>query len=217
MELEVYKIDGSKTSRKVKLDDGIFGIEPNDHAIYLDVKQFQANQRQGTHASLEKSMVSGTTKKFKRQKGTGGARAGSMKSPLFVGGARAFGPQPRDYRFKLNKKLKILARKSALSYKAKEENITILEDFAFEEIRTKMFKSIMDSLNMGEEKTLIVLPDTNEQIMLSARNLKKAKVIVAASLNTYDILDATKLVLLEGSIQEIERIHKYETKENIQK
>jgi large subunit ribosomal protein L4 len=207
MELEVYKIDGTKASRKVKLDDTIFGIEPNDHAIYLDVKQHQANQRQGTHASLEKSMISGTTKKLKKQKGTGGARAGSMKSPLFVGGARVFGPQPRDYSFKLNKKLKVLARKSALSYKAKEENITILEDFAFEDIRTKMYKSLLDSLELTDKKTLLVIPDSDEKIMLSARNIPKAKVTVAASLNTYDILNANNLVIVEGSIKEIERIH----------
>lgn len=207
MELEVYKIDGSKTSRKVTLDDAIFGIEPNDHAIYLDVKQHLANQRQGTHASLEKSMVSGTTKKMKRQKGTGSARAGSKKSPLFVGGARCFGPQPRDYSFKLNKKLKVLARKSALSYKAKDNNIIILEDFTFEEIGTRHYKNMLDSLNIGEKKSLLVLSQPDMKIVLSSRNMKKTKVVAASSLNTYDILNAGNLLIIEGSMKEIERIH----------
>ena len=207
MELVVYKIDGSKTSRKVKLDDAIFGIEPNDHAMYLDVKQHQANKRQGTHASLEKSMVGGTTKKLKRQKGTGGARAGSMKSPLFVGGARVFGPQPRDYSFKLNKKLKVLARKSALSYKAKENGITILEDFTLDEIGTKNYVGILKNLELQDKKTLLVLPQTDLNVVLSARNLKKAKVVTAASLNTYDVMNASTLLILEGSLAEIERNH----------
>jgi large subunit ribosomal protein L4 len=207
MELEVYKIDGSKTSRKVKLDDAIFGVEPNDHAIYLDVKQHQANKRQGTHASLEKSMISGTTKKLKRQKGTGGARAGSMKSPLFVGGARCFGPQPRDYSFKLNKKLKVLARKSALSYKAKENNIIILEDFTFEQIATRQYKQMLDNLNLGDKKTLLVIPGSDQAVMLSSRNIKKTKVITASSINTYDVLNANNLLIAEGSMKEIERIH----------
>jgi large subunit ribosomal protein L4 len=207
MELEVYKIDGTKAARKVTLDDAIFGIEPNDHAIYLDVKQHQANQRQGTHASLEKSMISGSTRKLKKQKGTGGARGGSIKSPLLKGGARVFGPQPRDYRFKLNKKLKVLARKSALAYKAKEENITILEDFKFEEIKTRHFKNMLDSFELGEKKTLLVIAEPDEQIVLSARNIKKTKVITASSLNTYDILNANKLLIVEGSMKEIERIH----------
>jgi large subunit ribosomal protein L4 len=207
MELEVYKIDGSKTSRKVKLDNAIFGVEPNDHAIYLDVKQHQANKRQGTHASLEKSMISGTTKKFKKQKGTGSARAGSMKSPLFVGGARCFGPQPRDYSFKLNKKLKVLARKSALSYKAKENNIIILEDFTFEQIATKQYKQMLDNLNLSDKKTLLVIPGSDQAVMLSSRNIKKTKVITASSVNTYDILNANNLLIAEGSMKEIERIH----------
>jgi large subunit ribosomal protein L4 len=207
MELEVYKIDGSKTSRMVNLPDAIFGIEPNDHVIYLDVKQHQANKRQGTHASLEKSMISGTTKKLKRQKGTGGARAGSMKSPLFSGGARVFGPQPRDYRFKLNKKLKVLARKSALTYKAQESNIIVLEDFSFDEIKTRQYKSMLDNLNLQDKKTLLVLPESNPNIVLSARNIKKAKVLTAASLNTYDILDANNLLIVESSVKEIEQFH----------
>jgi large subunit ribosomal protein L4 len=207
MELEVYKFDGTKTARKVTLDDAIFGIEPNDHAIWLDVKQHQANQRQGTHASLEKSMISGSTRKLRKQKGGGGARGGSIKSPLLKGGARVFGPQPRDYRFKLNKKLKVLARKSALAYKAKEENITILEDFTFEEIKTRHFKTLLDSFELGEKKTLLVIAEPNDQIVLSARNIRKTKVITASSLNTYDILNANNLLIVEGSMKEIERIH----------
>lgn len=211
MELVVYKIDGSKTSRKVQLEDTVFGIEPNDHAIYLDVKQHQANKRQGTHASLEKSMISGTTKKLKRQKGTGGARAGSMKSPLFVGGARVFGPQPRDYSFKLNKKLKVLARKSALSYKAKEESIIVLEDFKFEEIATKQYQSLLNNLKVNGKRSLLVLAESDQSIVLSARNIQKTKVTTAASLNTYDILNAVNLILVEASIKEIEKIHSTQT------
>lgn len=207
MELVVYKIDGSKTSRKVNLEDAIFGIEPNDHAIYLDVKQHQANKRQGTHASLEKSMISGTTKKLKRQKGTGGARAGSMKSPLFSGGARVFGPQPRDYHFKLNKKLKVLARKSALSYKAKENNIIVLEDFTFDQIGTKQYQTLLNNLKVEGKRSLMVTAATDQNLVLSARNIQKTKVTTAASLNTYDILNAANLIILEGSLKEIEKIH----------
>ena len=207
MELTVYKIDGSKTSRKVTLDDSIFGITPNDHAIYLDVKQIRANKRQGTHATLEKSMVSGSTRKIKRQKGTGSARAGSKKSPLLRGGARVFGPQPRDYNFKLNKKLKILARRSALTYKAKEEKITILENFAFEQVKTKFYQSLLNNLNVSSEKTLLVLPEPDHNIVLSSRNIKNTKVTTASSLNTYDILNANKLLITESSVKEIERIH----------
>lgn len=207
MELEVYKIDGSKTSRKIELKEDIYGIEPNDHAIYLDVKQFLANQRQGTHSTLEKSMVSGTTRKLKRQKGTGGARAGSMKSPLFSGGARVFGPQPRDYSFKLNKKLKLLARKSALTYKAKESKITVLENFTFDEIKTKQYKIMLDNLEVSGKKTLLVIPGSDVNITLSSRNIQRTKVLTAASLNTYDILNAEHLLIAEGSFAEIERIH----------
>jgi len=207
MELVVYKIDGSKTSRKVNLEDAVFGIEPNDHAIYLDVKQHQANKRQGTHSSLEKSQISGTTRKLKRQKGTGGARAGSMKSPLFSGGARVFGPHPRDYSFKLNKKLKVLARKSALSYKAKENNIIVLEDFKFEEIATKQYQTLLNNLQVAGKRTLMVTAASEQTIVLSSRNIQKAKVTTAASLNTYDILNAANLIILESSIKEIENIH----------
>jgi large subunit ribosomal protein L4 len=170
MELEVYKIDGNKSARTVSLDDSIFGIEPNDHAIYLDVKQFLANKRQGTHSSKERSQMSGSTRKLKRQKGTGGARSGDINSPVFSGGARAFGPHPRVYNFKLNKKVKQLARKSALTYKAKDNQIIILEDFTFEEIKTRRFKELLSSLNLGEKKALFVLPEVDTKVYLSSRN-----------------------------------------------
>jgi large subunit ribosomal protein L4 len=207
MELEVYNIQGAKTTRKVTLDDTVFGIEPNDHAIYLDVKQYMANKRQGTHSSKEKSTVSGSTKKLKKQKGTGGARAGSIKNPLFRGGARVFGPQPRDYNFKLNKKLKTLARKSALSYKAKENNITVVEDFTFETPKTKNFIEILKGLQLTGEKTLLVVPNLDINLGLSLRNLKKVKIIRANDLNTYEILDAGKLLVMESSVKEIEKVH----------
>jgi large subunit ribosomal protein L4 len=205
MELEVYNIKGEKTAKTVTLNDSIFDVTPNDHAIYLDTKQYLANQRQGTHASLEKSMVSGSTKKLKKQKGTGGARAGSIKSPLFRGGARAFGPQPRDYSFKLNKKLKKLARISALAYKAKEKQIVVLEDFTFESPKTKDFVSVISALKLNGRKTLMVLPENNQNIVLSSRNLKKAKVTRACDLNTYDILNANSLIFLVSSVNEIEK------------
>jgi large subunit ribosomal protein L4 len=208
MELEVYKIDGKKSTKKVALDDTIFGIEPNDHAIYLDVKQFLANKRQGTHSSKEKSQVSGSTRKLKRQKGTGGARSGSIKSPLFTGGARAFGPHPRVYNFKLNKKVKQLARKSALSYKIKDNQILILEDFTFEEVKTKRFKELLSTLNLNEKKSLFVFPDVDLNVYLSSRNIQKTKVLTAASINTYEILNASNLILMEGSIQKINEMFK---------
>jgi large subunit ribosomal protein L4 len=205
MELVVYNIKGEKTANTVTLNESIFDVTPNDHAIYLDTKQYLANQRQGTHASLEKSMVSGSTKKLKKQKGTGGARAGSRKSPLFRGGARAFGPQPRDYSFKLNKKLKKLARVSALAYKVKENNIVVIEDFNFESPRTKDYVSVLSALKLTGRKTLMVLPDNIQNIVLSSRNLKKAKVTRACDLNTYDILNAQNLILLVSSVNEIEK------------
>jgi large subunit ribosomal protein L4 len=205
MELVVYNIKGEKTANTVTLNESIFDVTPNDHAIYLDTKQYLANQRQGTHASLEKSMVSGSTKKLKKQKGTGGARAGSRKSPLFRGGARAFGPQPRDYSFKLNKKLKKLARVSALAYKVKENNIVVIEDFNFESPKTKSFVSLIEALKLTGRKTLMVLPDNIQNIVLSSRNLKKAKVTRACDLNTYDILNAQNLILLVSSVNEIEK------------
>jgi large subunit ribosomal protein L4 len=206
MELEVYKISGDKTDKKVTLNDDIFGITPNDHAIWLDVKQYLANLRQGTHKTKEKSELSGSTRKIKRQKGTGTARAGSIKSPLFHGGARVFGPRPRDYEIKLNKKLKRLARKSALAYKVKENGITILEDFHFEEIKTKTYISLLKSFNMEDKKTLLVLPQTDMNVLLSARNLKKSKVARAEIINTYDILNATNLLIAESSVPIIEEI-----------
>ena len=188
------------------LDESIFGIEPNDHAIYLDTKQFMANQRQGTHATKEKSMVSGSTRKIKRQKGTGGARAGSVKSPLFPGGARVFGPQPRDYGFKLNKKVKKLARKSALTYKAKENQIIVLEDFDFEAPRTKSFVELLNNFSMADQKTMFVLARPNRNIILSSRNLQQVKVIQASDLNTYDILSARHLFFVESSLQELQKV-----------
>jgi large subunit ribosomal protein L4 len=205
MELVVYNIKGEKTAKTVTLNDSIFDVTPNDHAIYLDTKQYLANQRQGTHASLEKSMVSGSTKKLKKQKGTGGARAGSRKSPLFRGGARAFGPQPRDYSFKLNKKLKKLARLSALAYKVKENNIMVVEDFNFEAPKTREFASVLAALKLDGRKTLMVLPENIQNIVLSSRNLKRAKVTRACDLNTYDILNAQNLILLVSSVNEIEK------------
>ncbi len=203
MELDVYKIDGSKTTKKVSLDDAIFGIEPNDHAIYLDVKQFLANRRQGTHSSKERSQMSGSTKKLKRQKGTGGARSGDTNSPVFVGGARAFGPHPRVYNFKLNKKVKQLARRSALTYKAKDNQIILLEDFTFEEVKTKSYLELLSKLNLAGKKTLMVLPYVDNNVYLSSRNLKDSKVLTAESINTYEILNANNLLLIESSVQKI--------------
>ena len=205
MELEVYNIKGEKTARKVTLNEGIFNIEPNDHAIYLDTKQYLANQRQGTHDSLEKSTISGSTRKLKKQKGTGGARGGSIKSPLLRGGARVFGPHPRDYHFKLNKKLKRLARISALSYKAVENNIVVLEDFKLEAPKTKEFVQLLTNLKLNGKKTLMVLADVDKVIVLSSRNLSDAKIIRACDLNTYDILRASNLILIESSLGEIEK------------
>ncbi|HTX88510.1 MAG TPA: 50S ribosomal protein L4 [Bacteroidales bacterium] len=207
MEVEVYSVKGTKTSRKVKLDDAIFGIEPNDHAIYLDVKQFMANQRQGTHSSLEKSTISGSTKKLHRQKGTGGSRKGSIKSPLFRGGARVFGPHPRDYSFKLNKKLKKLARISALSYKAKENNLTVLEDFTFDVPKTRNFIEMLKNFKLEDTKILLVVPEIDPNVSLSSRNLKRVKIIRAADLNTYEILDASRLLIMESSVKDIEKVH----------
>ncbi len=207
MELEVYNIKGAKTSRKVTLDDTIFGIEPNDHAIYLDVKQHMANKRQGTHDSLEKSTVSGSTKKLKKQKGTGGARAGSIKNPLYRGGARVFGPHPRDYSFKLNKKLKRLARISALSYKLKENGIMVMEDFSLEAPKTKEFNEILKNFKVIGQKALLVMSGVEMNVILSARNLKKVRIIRAADLNTYEILDAKIMLVTESSVKEIEKIH----------
>lgn len=204
MEISVLNISGKATSKKVSLDDAIFGIEPNDHAIYLDVKQHLANKRQGTHKSKERAEVSGSSKKLKKQKGTGGARAGNDKSPTRVGGGRAFGPRPRDYSFKLNKKLKRLARLSALAYKAKESNITILEDFTFETPKTKKYADLINNLKLSDKKTLLIVGESNKNIYLSSRNLTNAKVVTISDLNTYDILYANSLILVESSVKEIE-------------
>ena len=204
MEINVLNVSGKETGAKVQLSDTVFGIEPNDHAIYLDVKQYLANQRQGTHKAKQRNEIAGSTRKLHKQKGTGGARAGSIKSPLFNGGGRVFGPQPRDYGFKLNKKLKQLARKSALSYKAQDNSIVILEDFTFESVKTKSFIKLVADLNLTNEKTLLVLPAANNNIYLSSRNLKKAKVITADQLSTYDVLNAGKLLLTTGSVKTLE-------------
>ena len=206
MQLEVLNISGKKTTKKVDLVDAIWAVEPNDHCIYLDVKQFLANQRQGPHKSKERAEISRTTKKLKRQKGTGGARAGSMKSPLFIGGGRVFGPRPHEYGFKLNKKVKALARISALTYKAKDNAITVLEDFNFEAPKTKNFVDLIKNLNMSDKKTLLVLGDANKNVYLSSRNIQGAKVVKASDLNTYDILNAENLILAESSVKVIETI-----------
>lgn len=206
MQVEVLNISGKKTAKKVDLVDSIFAAEPNDHCIYLDVKQHLANQRQGTHKSKERAEIARTTKKLKRQKGTGGARAGSMKSPLFIGGGRVFGPKPRDYSFKLNKKVKTLARVSALSYKAKDNAITVLEDFSFEAPKTKNYVDLMKNLNLSDKKTLLVVGDTNKNVYLSSRNLQGTKVVKASDLNTYDILHAENLILAESSVKVLETI-----------
>ncbi|MGA1976318.1 MAG: 50S ribosomal protein L4 [Bacteroidales bacterium] len=200
MELAVVNIDGKETGRKVSLNDSIFGIEPNDHAIYLDTKQFLANQRQGTHKSKQRGEVSGSTRKIKRQKGTGTARAGSIKNPLFRGGGRIFGPQPRYYGFKLNKKVKQLARKSALSYKASSNNIIVLEDFSFEGPKTRNIVEMGNSLNIANKKSLIVLPEQNKNIYLSSRNVQGFEVVTAGELNTYNIMKASTLVLVESAV-----------------
>lgn len=207
MELEVYNINGQKTAKKVKLDDHVFGIEPNDHAIYLDIKQYMANQRQGTHKAKERNEITGSTRKIKRQKGTGTARFGDIKNPLFKGGGKTFGPKPRNYHFKLNKKLKRLARVSALSYKAKENGIIVVEDFTFENPKTKEFVAMLNNLDLGNKKVLLVLKDNDKNIILSSRNLQKAKITRAASINTYDVLNANRLLIAESSLEEIQKLH----------
>ncbi|SMO35096.1 50S ribosomal protein L4 [Solitalea koreensis] len=204
MEVKVLDITGKETGKTVTLADAIFGIEPNDHAIYLDVKQFLANQRQGTHKSKQRNEISGSTRKLHKQKGTGGSRKGSIKNPLFRGGGRIFGPQPRDYSFKLNKKLKSLARLSALAYKAQENNIVVIEDFNFETPKTKNYESLVSNLKLEGSKTLLVLPTDNKNVYLASRNLQKAKVTTAADMNTYDLLNAGKLLLTTSSVKTIE-------------
>ncbi|SEO49239.1 LSU ribosomal protein L4P [Mucilaginibacter gossypiicola] len=205
MEVNVLNVSGKQTGAKVQLPESIFGIEPNDHAIYLDVKQYLANQRQGTHKSKQRNEIAGSTRKLYKQKGTGGARAGGIKSPLFNGGGRVFGPQPRDYSFKLNKKLKSLARNSALSYKAKDNNILVLEDFNFDNIKTKNYIKLEADLNVTNDKTLLVVAGAeNNNVYLSSRNLKKSKVISVEQLNTYDVLNAGKLLLTTGAVKTLE-------------
>ncbi len=208
MELNILNIDGQETGRKVNLNDSIFAIEPNDHAIYLDTKQFLANNRQGTHKSKERSEIVGSTRKIKRQKGTGTARAGSIKNPIFRGGGRVFGPQPRFYGFKLNRKVKQLARKSALSYKASSNNIIVLEDFSLEAPRTKDILKIGNNLNIGNKKSIFVLPEQNKNIYLSSRNVQGLEVVIAGELNTYTIMKASKLILVESAVDVLQATFK---------
>ena len=208
MELSVFNIEGKETGRKVTLSDDIFGIEPNDHAIYLDVKQYLANQRQGTHKSKERGEVAGSTKKIKRQKGTGTARAGMITSPTIVGGGRAFGPRPRNYGFKLNKKVKLLARKSALAHKALDQDIVVVENFNLDTPKTKMMAAISENLKISDKKSLFVLPEENKSIYLSSRNLQGVSVVTASELTTYQILNTKTLVILEGSVEIIEDVFK---------
>lgn len=206
MEISVFNIKGEDTGRKAVLNETVFGIEPNDHAIYLDVKQYLAAQRQGTAKSKERSEMSGSTRKLGRQKGGGGARRGDINSPVLVGGARVFGPRPRNYAFKLNKKLKALARRSALSYKAKENSIVVLEDFTMETPKTKAFVEILNNLKISEKKVLLVLPEANKNVFLSARNLEGAKLAIAKDINTYNVLDAGALVITERSLEDIDAV-----------
>ena len=206
MEVSVLNINGQETGRKVSLNESIFGIEPNDHVLYLDVKQYLANQRQGTAKAQERSEVSGSTRKLGRQKGGGGARRGDINSPVLVGGGRVFGPKPRDYRFKLNKKVKVLARKSALAYKAQENAVIVVEDFNFEAPKTKDFVNITKNLKVEGKKTLLVLPEVDKNVYLSARNLQRAEVMTANTINAYKVLNAEVLVVTEKSLQTIDQI-----------
>ncbi|HHT35538.1 MAG: 50S ribosomal protein L4 [Proteiniphilum sp.] len=206
MELSIYNSKGEVTDKKVNLDDSIFGIEPNEHVIWLDVKQYLANQRQGTHKSKERSEIAGSTRKLIRQKGSGGARRGDIKSPVLVGGGRAFGPKPRDYSFKLNKKVKALARKSALSLKAKNNGIIVVEDLAFDTPKTREFASLTKNLQLADKKLLFVLPGQNKNVYLSARNLQKVNVITASEINTYAIMNCGSLVMTESSIAAIDNL-----------
>jgi large subunit ribosomal protein L4 len=206
MEVAVIKSSGEKTSKNINLPETVFGIEPNDHAIYLDVKSYLANQRQGTHKSKQRNEISGSSKKLKKQKGTGGARAGNIKNPQFKGGGRIFGPQPRDYSFKLNKKVKDLARKSALTYKAKDNSIAILEDFSFEAPKTKQYLSLLAALSLSDKKTLLVLPEVNKNIVLSGRNIQNTKITTADQINTYDVMNADNVIFVESSITKVENL-----------
>jgi large subunit ribosomal protein L4 len=206
MDVAVLKYSGEKTTKKVSLSDEVFGIEPNDHAIYLDVKSILANQRQGTHKSKQRNEISGSSKKIKKQKGTGGARAGNIKNPQFKGGGRVFGPAPRDYSFKLNKKVKDLARKSALTYKAKGNAISVLEDFSFESAKTKEYVKLLGALSLGDKKTLLVLPENNKNVVLSGRNISNAKITTADQINTYDVMHADNVIFVESAISKIENL-----------
>ena len=206
MDIKVIDSKGKETSKKVTLADSIYGIEPNDHAIYLDVKQYLAAKRQGTHKSKERADIQGSTRKIKKQKGTGTARAGSIKSPVFRGGGRAFGPRPRNYDFKLNTKLKRLARKSALSYKAKAGDIMVMSGLDFSEPKTKEFMNVMNSIDTAYEKVLIVLSEENKNVYLSSKNVQGANVVTVDSLNTYEIVNANKVVIIEGAVEKIENI-----------
>ena len=208
MSIAVLKYSGESTGRTVNLNSEVFAIEPNDHAIWLDVKSYLANQRQGTSKAKQRNEISGSSKKIKKQKGTGGARAGNIKSPLFKGGGRVFGPQPRDYSFKLNKKVKELAKRSALTYKAKDNLIAVLEDFNFEAPKTKQYQSMMKSLALNDQKTLLVLPEANKNIVLSGRNVQNTKVVTAAQVTTFDLMNADKLILVESSIIKFDNLLK---------
>jgi len=206
MDIAVLKYSGEQTGRKLNLSDAVFGIEPNDHAIYLDVKSILANQRQGTHKSKQRNEISGSSKKIKKQKGTGGARAGNIKNPQFKGGGRVFGPQPRDYSFKLNKKVKDLARKSALAYKAKDNSISVLEDFNFEGPKTKQYLNLLSALSLSEKKTLLVLPQNNKNIVLSGRNVPSTKITTVEQINTYDVMNADTVIFVESSLSKVESL-----------
>lgn len=206
MELEVLKVTGESTGRKVQLNENIYGIEPNDHCIYLDVNLIRANQRQGTHKSKTRSEIAGSTRKLIRQKGTGGARRGDINSPVLRGGGRVFGPQPRDYGFKLNKKVRLLARRSALTYKMRDAEIAILEDFTFDSIKTKKMIEVLNNLKVNGGKNLFVFPATDTNVVMSARNIQRTQVTLARNLNTYDILNAKKIFILESSLPQIEEI-----------
>lgn len=206
MEVAVLKYSGEKTAKTVNLADSVFGIEPNDHAIYLDVKSILANQRQGTHKSKQRNEIAGSSKKIKKQKGTGGARAGNIKNPQFKGGGRVFGPVPRDYSFKLNKKVKDLARKSALSYKAKDNSIAVLEDFSFDAPKTKQYVNLLNALSLGDKKTLLILPEVNKNVVLSGRNIANAKITTTDQMNTYDLMNADNVIFVESAIAKVETL-----------
>lgn len=206
MEVALLTYSGTKSAKKVTLPETVFGIEPNDHAIYLDVKSYLANQRQGTHKSKQRNEISGSSKKLKKQKGTGGARAGNIKNPQFKGGGRVFGPTPRDYSFKLNKKVKDLARKSALTYKAKDNAIAVLEDFTFDSPKTSQYVKMLSAISLADKKTLFVLPENNKNVVLSGRNIKNAKITTADQINTYDVMNANTIIFVESSVSKVETL-----------